>query len=344
MALRLIEIYHKQGKADEIEFLLKDLPMLDTWHDHLPENETITKILIRSEHIDEVLNILDSYYIEDKSFRVIIMNVEATVPRPEEPPQEEEPESVEKEGQIEKSTGRISTEELYQKLIGISGISQKNLMLTILAAFVAAIGLLKNDVAIIIGSMVIAPLLSPYMGLSLATTLADAKLARKAIPTILVGSVLALAVGILCGLFINVDPTIPQIASRSNVSHYYIFLALASGVAGAFSISTGVAEVLVGVMVAVALLPPLVATGLLFGGAYWVEGIGSFLLFGVNAVCINLSGVVTLVLEGIRPMKWWEAAKAKKAVRISISIWIVFLIILVFMIYIEQHLQSIAIP
>jgi uncharacterized hydrophobic protein (TIGR00341 family) len=333
MALRLIEIYHTEGKAEEIDFLLKDLPIIGTWHDHLTEKETITKVILKSEHTESILDLLDRYYAEDKNLRVVILPVEATIPRPHE--REEDT----KEKKPAKSSRRISIEELYQKLITVSGISTKYVVMVVIASFVAAIGLLKNDVAIIIGSMVIAPLLTPNMALSLATTLADYNLARKAIVTNVIGFVIGILISLLMGFFMDVDPNIPQIAARSNVSHYYIFLALAAGVAGAYSITTGVAESLVGVMVAVALMPPLVAAGLLFGAAYWIDGMGALLLCLVNIVCVNLAGVITFIFEGIQPKKWWEAKRAQKAVRIAITVWIILLLILAIMIFFEQQIK-----
>ncbi len=136
----------------------------------------------------------------------------------------------------------------------------------------------------------------------------------------------------------NVDPAIPEMAARSDVSLFYIFLALAAGVAGAYSITTGVAEALVGVMVAVALLPPLVASGLLIGGGFWHEGLGALLLCFVNIVCVNLSGVVTFLSQGIKPSGWGESERAKKASLSAIAIWIVLLTMLAFIIYFEQQL------
>jgi uncharacterized hydrophobic protein (TIGR00341 family) len=236
---------------------------------------------------------------------------------------------------------RISIEELYQKMSVYAKISKKFVVMAALAAFVAAIGLLKDDVAVIIGSMVIAPLLSPNMALSLATTLSDAKLAERAMRTNLLGFFIVLSIGLLMGFIMPVDPETPQIAARSDVSHFYIFVALATGVAGAYSISTGVAEALVGVMVAVALLPPLVAAGLMFGAQYWSQGFGALLLFFVNVVSINLSGVLTFAAQGIRPQKWWEAENAKKAVRISLSIWFALLVLLAVLIFIEQKKRGI---
>jgi uncharacterized hydrophobic protein (TIGR00341 family) len=335
MALRLIEIYHQRGKADEIEAILEDLQIIDTWHYHIEEsNESVTKVLLKSESTDKILDTLRDYFPGDTMMRMVILPVEATVPRPVET-QEEQHERPEG-----KSPQRISIEELYQKLSGKSEISRKYMIMASLAAIVAAIGLLKNDVAVIIGSMVIAPLLSPNMALSLATTLADINLARKSIITNIAGFAVAFLISVCFGLFMDVDPEIPQIAVRSDVSHFYIFLALASGVAGAYSITTGVAEALVGVMVAVALLPPLVASGLLLGGGFMLEATGAMLLCSVNIVCVNLAGVITFITEGIQPKKWWEAERAKKAVRVAITLWILLLLVIVVMIFIEQKIKA----
>ncbi len=333
MSLRMIEIYHSQGKAEEIAFLLEDSSFLQMWHDTIQQGEAITKILLEAKEIDPVLEILQNFFASDQALRIIILEVEATIPRPE--PTEEEKEEAKEENT--KNRDRISVEELYQKMTANTGVSQKYLIMAGIAAFVAAIGLLKNDVAVIIGSMVIAPLLSPNMALALATTLADAALAVKAIRTNLVGVSLVLAIAFFIGFVLPVDPTLPEITSRSSVSHFYIFLALAAGVAGAYSMATGVAQALVGVMVAVALLPPLVTAGLLFGGGFSQPAEGALILFFVNVVSINLSGVVTFSLQGIQPAKWWEARKAKRAVPIAIGIWFFFLLLLALLIYLEQH-------
>ena len=331
MSLRLIEIFHKKGKADDLDFLLKDTPILDTWHDHLPDGQTVSNVLIKSENTEFIIDLVEKYFSPIGSYRLVILPVEATIPRPEEPAKEEKTR--------EKTPERISIEELYQKMTTISETSKKYIIMATIACIVAAIGLLKDDVAVIIGSMVIAPLLGPNMALSLATTLADFKLARKAIITNFTGFSFVLGISIVIGAFMNVDPAMPQIALRSNVSHYYIALALATGVAGAYAITKGVAEAMVGVMVAVAILPPLVAAGLLFGSKHWIDGTGALLLSVVNLVCINLSGVVTFILEGIQPKKWWEAKLAKKAVIIAITIWVLLLFILAILILLEQKIK-----
>jgi uncharacterized membrane protein len=82
-------------------------------------------------------------------------------------------------------------------------------------------------------------------------------------------------------------------------------------------------------MVAVALLPPLVAFGILAGAGHWELALGSFLLFVVNLICVNLAGVLTFILQGIRPLNWWETKKAQKATSVAVFFWAIFLTILI---------------
>jgi len=108
-----------------------------------------------------------------------------------------------------------------------------------------------------------------------------------------------------------------------------VALALAAGVAGTLSVTRGVSTALIGVMVAVALLPPLVALGMLLGAGYGSAALGAALLTLTNVVAINLAGVVTFLAQGVRPMSWYEAERAKTATRWAIAIWVVALGILV---------------
>jgi uncharacterized membrane protein len=98
-------------------------------------------------------------------------------------------------------------------------------------------------------------------------------------------------------------------------------LALASGAAGALAFTTGLPSALIGVMVAVALMPPLVAFGMLLGGGYPAQSLGPLLLLATNVICLNLAAVGTFVAKGIRPRTWWEAERAKTAVRRAALVW-----------------------
>jgi uncharacterized hydrophobic protein (TIGR00341 family) len=205
---------------------------------------------------------------------------------------------------------------------------------------VAAAGILRDNVAIVLGAMVIAPLLGPNVSLSFATALGDASLAWQSLKTAAAGIAVALSVALITGFIMEVDPTIPEIASRTHVSIGDVALALASGVAGALAFTTGVPTALIGVMIALALLPPLVTFGLLLSSGLLYQASNALALFIINILCVNLSGVGTFLVQGIRPLTWWEAARAKKATRRAISIWLALLIALVVMIMNPHFLEG----
>lgn len=331
MSLRLIEIYGLTEKKENIESLLKNVTIFGLWQDRLPDKKTVTRILIDSEQTEPVLETLEEKYEKETDFRIIVLPVEASIPRPD----KDEIKDHEK-----KTKERLSIEELYQTITEQATVSKTFFYLIILASIVASIGLLYNNVAVIIGSMVIAPLLSPSMALSVATTLADKKLAREALITSISGYLIAIIIGIIFGLFFTINPEASEILSRTDVNLLYIILAFASGIAGSLSFTKGISQALVGVIVAVALLPPLVTTGLLIGSFCWNQALGSFLLFSVNVVCINLSSVVTFLTQGITPKKWWEKEKAKQSIQKAIIIWTSMLLILALLILLYQFISG----
>jgi uncharacterized hydrophobic protein (TIGR00341 family) len=138
-----------------------------------------------------------------------------------------------------------------------------------------------------------------------------------------------MTLSVLIGVLVHVDPTLSEVASRTRVGFGDIAVALASGCAGALAFTTGVSATLIGVMVAVALLPPLVTFGLLLGGGNLELATGALSLFLMNLICVNLAGVATFLVQGIRPASWWEKDRAVKATRIAIVLWMALLAALI---------------
>lgn len=163
------------------------------------------------------------------------------------------------------------------------------------------------------------------MALALATTLGDLTLLRHALLTALAGIGTAIVLSVILGVLLQNNPASPEIASRNGVNLGDIVVALASGAAGALAFTTGVSTTLIGVMVAVALLPPLVAFGLLLGGGHPAFAMGALSLFLMKLICVNLVGVTTFLVQGIRSATWWENNRAVKATRIAIVLWVVML-------------------
>jgi uncharacterized hydrophobic protein (TIGR00341 family) len=288
------------------------------------------KILVSTEYSEEVLDLLEKSFSHAEGFRIILLPVEASIPRPEieEKPKEKTVVVVEPQKNVSKFI-RISREELYADIEKTVRQSWVYFIMIVFAAIVASIGMFRNNVVFIIGAMVIAPLLGPNLALSFATTLGDTGLAQKAGKAIALGVIAALLPSLLIGIAFNIDIGIPELISRKEVSLGDVVLALVAGSAAAISFTSELFSALIGVMVAVALLPPLVAFGMLAGAGHWELALGAFLLFVVNLICVNLAGVLTFILQGIRPLNWWETKKAQKATRVAVLFWAIFLTILV---------------
>jgi uncharacterized hydrophobic protein (TIGR00341 family) len=143
-----------------------------------------------------------------------------------------------------------------------------------------------------------------------------------------IGLLLATVVAFLAGLVLDVDVAAAEIASRTEIGLGDLVLALAAGVAGALAFTTGVPSALVGVMVAVALLPPLVVFGMLLAAAQPMQALNALMLVACNLVGINLAGVATFLVQGVSPRTWWEAERSKKIARRALAIWIILLITL----------------
>ena len=325
MALRLIELILPVGNEKLVNEILEGMKIEENWVLKVSEQRTMYRILLSSEESESLTDRLDQRFHNLDGYRIIVHSISASLPRPQ-----EETEDADAAERVEtlKRKGRIGREELYNETSGTAKLTRVYVVTVALSVIVASVGLVKGNVAVIIGAMVIAPLLGPNMALSLATTLADVRLARLSIRTLSVGLLLASALSLALGYLLSVDPSTPEIASRTEVGLGDIGLALASGSAGALFLTIGVSTALVGVMLAVALLPPLVTFGLLIGSGNFDLSIDALLLFLTNLICVNLAGVLTFVAQGVWPRSWWEASKARKLTLVAISIWCVLLVLL----------------
>ncbi|TWT82685.1 hypothetical protein CA13_41480 [Planctomycetes bacterium CA13] len=330
MPLRLIEIVLPANLADALESWPNGDSVVDRWQDMISDDRMLVRVLVEAEHVEAMLDEISRRFSTSDHFRVLLLSVEATLPRPT----RQEKEATEKS---KKSLERISREELFDDISQGARISRVFIAQTVLATLVAAIGLLRNDTAIIIGAMVIAPLLGPNVSLCLATALGDINLAKVSLKTNAAGLSIALFVSLLIGSMFLIDPTIPSIAARTEVALSDIILALAAGCAGVLAFTTGAPASLIGVMVAVALLPPFAVFGLLLASGEYHAASGALLLTATNVICVNLAGVLTLAVQGLRPRNWWEAKRAKKATRIAIAMWAILLAILFGLIFVASE-------
>jgi len=324
MALRLAHIFLPKESSGLLKELKEKFSIIDHYEvDN--ENRKEMRLLLDAEMTEPVLDYIENRYGLREDFRVIIVPVEAIIPRLK---TEEKRQTDEKAQKNESETKRIYREELYEDIKSVASSSRTFFLMVVLSAFVAAIGLLRGNVAIIIGAMVIAPLLGPNMGMALAATLGDPILAKRSLKTGMAGIAVALGIAMVIGWFADVDIHNPEIASRLQVGYADFVLALASGAAGVLSFTSGVPGSLIGVMVAVALLPPLMVFGLVLGNSQLQVSLNALLLFATNVVCLNISAVAMFLIQGVRPNSWWKAEQVKKQTRIVIAVWLALLAVL----------------
>jgi len=330
MALRLVEIIVPTDNLEELTGLLGEEETLGVWTGELSAGQSRARVLVSANRTETISDRVTQSLGGTDGFRMILFSVEATVPIPAEDSKDADksapPAAAKKKARY---ADRVSREELYNKVAEGAKLSKVYVITVILSAIVAGIGLMNDNVAVVVGAMVIAPLLGPNVALSLGTTLGDIPLTLRALKTNAVGVGTALLISVAAGALIPIDPTVKEIASRTHASVSDVVLALAAGSAGALAYTSGIPAALVGVMVAVALLPPLVAAGLLLGAGYTSLALGALVLVLTNVVCINLSGVLTFLARRVRPRTWWEEKKAKKATRTALGLWLFILVVLI---------------
>ncbi|NJO60032.1 MAG: TIGR00341 family protein [Richelia sp. RM2_1_2] len=328
MNLRLVEVYLPQEKSQLFEELIAEYSSLGVWQKKLENNQLEFKILLSSGEVEPLIDCLVGKFKDIKDFRLLLLPVEASLPRLE---------SSENSVGLPDAPTRINREEIYTNVASSVHFSWTQISLLLLSSSIAAVGLVRGSEAVIIGAMVLAPLLKPNMALAVATILGDFTLALRTIRVGVIGIIIPIVFSILIGLLSPISPDLPEIAIRTKLTLADIVVALASGAAAAISLTAGEISSIVGVMVSVALLPPLVTWGMLMGSGEWQPAIGAMLLLIANIASLNLAAIATLLLQDLRPTGWWQNIKAKKLIKIATGAWIMLLAVLIGVIFVLKY-------
>lgn len=178
-----------------------------------------------------------------------------------------------------------------------TGLSRFWLLLC-LASVIAAAGVVGDSTATVIGAMIVAPLMTPILGVVLATVTGDRRNLLVSWGLVLAGAATAVAIGYVVGMFVAapvVAATNSQVAARVTPSLIDLVAALATGVVGAVAlVRKDISNTLPGVAIAISLVPPLSVVGLTLESHAWNESLGALLLFVANVAAILATGVVIL--------------------------------------------------
>ena len=319
MALKILEAHVPTELATDAETVLRERSD-QTWTEAGGRFGSVVRAVVGSEKSGGAVDALHEALSDRGRLMVLVGPLDAVIPRPAATHHPARAERV--------RSAAVSREEVYANIADGAKLHRHYLTLVVLAAIVAGVGLTYDNTAAVIGAMVVAPLLGPNMAIALGIVLGDLPLVRRALVAAGAGFALTLVFAVFLGLALGADPTTPELAARARVGIWDLVLALAAGCAGALAFTSGAPTYLTGVMVAVALLPPTVASGMLFSSGNWVGAANALLLAASNVTAVTLAAILTFAWRGMRPRNWWLTERARTSARTGILIFLGLLCLL----------------
>jgi uncharacterized hydrophobic protein (TIGR00341 family) len=292
------------------------------------EVSAIAYIPLPTVAVEPVLDSLREAGIDESTYTVVL-DARTVVSRDFERLEERYTETEDRE--------RIAREELVAAARDLVPSLSTYLVMTVVSAVIATAGLLLDSPAVVVGSMVIAPLIGPAMATSVGTVVVDDDLFARGVKLQVVGVVLSVASAAAFAWFVRtvhlIPPlvdvtTIPEVRERLAPDFLSLVVAIGAGIAGSLSLTAGVSSALVGVMIAVALIPPAATVGIGIAWGRPMVSLGSGVLVLVNLLSINLAALLVLRYSGYRPTGWFQLEEARGATIRRVGVLAVAIVLL----------------
>jgi len=245
--------------------------------------------------------------------------------------------------EIEKVTERIKVffdilpdKENEQEIIAqiSSGVSFRgaNLWVLIFAIFIASLGLNVNSTAVIIGAMLISPLMGPIIGMGLAVGINDLNLLKRSAKNYGVATLISVLTATVYFLISPLSEAQSELLARTSPTLYDVLIAFCGGAAGIIALCTrGKGNVIPGVAIATALMPPLCTAGFGLATGHWLYFLGAFYLFFINTVFIALATFCGVRFLHFSQTKFVSSASAAKARRVMMVLVVLTMLPAAFM-------------
>jgi len=327
--LKSLEVTVIKSQTDNVQDVLKNLELSYAYSTANIENQecgVFSSLLpdkLVDKAIEEILKAMDSRLKENT---IKVYNVEAHIST-----------------QIDRITEKIEKESppsnpferLVENAEKFTNLSKEILIMALFATLIAITGLFLDSAVTVIGAMLLSPLLGPINAFAVNASIGKVKkLIRIEVSIIiLLASVIALSalITFFASFFFDL-PVSSQIAIRSQTSLIDVGVGLVLGLAGGLALVSALPEMLVGVGVASALLPPAAVSGI--GLAFMNGGLfsGALILTVVYLVGLELGCTIMLRLKGVRPRKFYQQKEARKHSAyfiLTFSILIIILLIII---------------
>jgi len=327
--VRLVQVTVPAGKRDAVLAALDDegVDYVVTDETGSREYTAVVHFPLPTEAVGDVLDSLQSVGLSEDAYTVVV-NAETVVSRQFDALEE-------RYARDEASNGdRIAREELVARAEDLAPSRTTYAVMTLVSTVIATAGLLLDSPATVVGSMVIAPLLGPAMSASVGTVVDDDEMFARGVRLQVAGVALAVVGAAALAFLVKTAHVVPpgldvlslsEVRERLRPDFLSLVVALGAGVAGVYSLMTGVSSALVGVAIAVALIPPAATVGIGLAWGVPTLAVGSGILVAVNVLSINLAALVVLWYSGYRPQQFFavgdaRAALVKRAATLAVAI------------------------
>ncbi|MDF9744269.1 TIGR00341 family protein [Natrinema salsiterrestre] len=331
--MRLLQIAVPVGKRDAVESMLEasDVEYFLTDETSRREYSALVFVPTGPEDVEALVDELREIGVQEDGY-VTISKLEAVLSDRFERQQSDEPTP---DADDEETGDRIAREELRARAAEIAPATPNYVLFTVVSTVIATAGLLMNSAAVVVGSMVIAPLIGPAIAASVGSILDDDELFRTSVRAQFLG--LGVAIGsaaVFAGLVrftflpdLQIQ-LIEQVGERINPGALALVVALGAGVAGTVSLTSTTSVALVGVAIAVALIPPAATVGLGIAYGDGTAAVSAGILVVINVLSINVASLGTLWVQGYRPEHWFAEQSARRAVIRRAALLVVAVLVL----------------
>lgn len=196
-----------------------------------------------------------------------------------------------------------------------------NLWVLMFAIFVASIGLNVNSTAVIIGAMLISPLMGPIMGIGYGAGINDFSLLRKSFKNLFLATLIALFTSTFYFSISPLSSAQSELLARTTPTVWDVLIGFFGGLAGIVALTRKEkTNVIPGVAIATALMPPLCTAGFGLATGHWSYFFGAFYLYIINFVFIAFSAFLVVRAFSISERKYVDEKLAKRAQKYIIAI------------------------
>jgi uncharacterized hydrophobic protein (TIGR00341 family) len=231
-----------------------------------------------------------------------------------------------------KPTPPSPLERLVESTERYTRLSKDVLTMALFATMIALAGLFLDNVAVLIGAMLLSPLLGPINAFAVNANLGRIRklLRSQASVLLLLAAIIVLAAGVtfLASQFVELPDNTTQIIIRNHATLTDILIALILGLAAGIALFVGFPEILVGVAIAVAIVPPATVSGIGLALTNTNLFVGALILTLIYLFGLQLGSTLMLRIRGVLPRRYYQQTEARKRSAYSISILAVLLVIL----------------